>query len=283
MKEQRKNKKLYQLSKELKCKNIVKNGINFLVCNEDAPKTVFLLHGVTGGKFDMMPLAKAYSEKGYTVYAIDLPGHGKSKWLEKLDSFEDLANWLDLVIASTKKPDIIVSNSLASSIIYYYLANRDLKDTKIILGCPTPETSHLSNFMQKLMNHTPEAISWTIYNTKPIQVIRGIAGMNTFDKKVWEWFSESEDNKKDEVLFDATSKLTNLLYEQNPFKKYKIPKEIQKRITVVMGTSDPVVKPKARKIMQKLLPYAKFRFVPKAGHILHFEAVDSLLPDDKTN
>ena len=107
--------------------------------------------------------------------------------------------------------------------------------------------------------------------------------MNTFDKKVWEWFSESEDNKKDEVLFDATSKLTNLLYEQNPFKKYKIPKEVQKRITVVMGTSDPVVKPKARKIMQKLLPYAKFRFVPKAGHILHFEAVDSLLSDNKAN
>ena len=47
-----------------------------------------------------------------------------------------------------------------------------------------------------------------------------------------------------------------------------------------MGARDRVVSEKARSAMRQLLPEAKIRIVPSAGHILHFEAWRDLLPDE---
>ena len=73
--------------------------------------------------------------------------------------------------------------------------------------------------------------------------------------------------------------LSTLLYNDNPFTASPS-LEVQRRVTVVMGARDRVVSEKARNAMRQLLPEAKIRIVPSAGHILHFEAWRDLLPDE---
>ena len=81
---------LRELYDELGCRDQTVDGVCWFECNTGADKTAILLHGVTGGKIDMMPLAKRYVNFGYAVYAIDLPGHGGSV-RPSLESYEDLA------------------------------------------------------------------------------------------------------------------------------------------------------------------------------------------------
>ena len=103
--------------------------------------------------------------------------------------------------------------------------------------------------------------------------------MNTYDRDTWSWFLESEKYKKATTTLRTSTILSTLLYNDNPFTASPS-LEVQRRVTVVMGARDRVVSEKARGVMRQLLPEAKIRIVPNAGHILHFEAWRDLLPDE---
>ena len=236
------------------------------------------MHGVTGGKIDMMPLADMYVKDGYAVYSVDLPGHGGSE-LPKLDSYDDLANWLVRVIREINRaPDIILSNSYASSIVYHYLVRGLLPDhTRVILGCPTPVTSRVVDMLQHISNHAPKRLAWATYNMRAFQIIRSAICMNIHDADVQQWFNESESYKKATLTATTANLLTTLLYKQNPYV-VSPSLDIQRRVTVVMGKKDSVVGEAGCKKMQQLLPGSTFKFLEESGHILHFEAWRELTP-----
>lgn len=228
----------------------------------------------------MMPLARQYVRAGYAVYAVDLPGHGGSE-LPELRSYDDLAAWLARVIdAIGRTPDLLSSNSYGSSVVYRYMVNGLLpQKTRVVLACPTPHTSQVSNALQVVSTHMPKKAFWAVYNIYLGQLIRGVVGMNTYDRDTWSWFLESEKYKKATTTLRTSTILSTLLYNDNPFTASPS-LEVQRRVTVVMGARDRVVSEKARNAMRQLLPEAKIRIVPSAGHILHFEAWRDLLPDE---
>ena len=234
-----------------------------------------IFHGVTGGKIDMAPLAERYVNFGYAVYAIDLPGHGGSL-RPKFESYDDLADWLNYTLEQIGRfPDVIISNSFSSSILYHALRTNKIPDrTKMIMACPTPDTTILADALQKISNNLPENFSWSVYNSRPIRGVRVAVALKTRQKSAWNWLIESERYKKDNLTLRDSDILTTLLYENNPYV-HGIALEYQKRITLIIGGKDNVAPPKTASIMHELLPEARIISVPAAGHILHFEALEA--------
>lgn len=266
---------LREICRKLDCQEKTKGGICWFECNTKADKTVIIFHGVTGGKIDMMPLAERYVGFGYAVYSVDLPGHGGSVRPE-LNSYDDLSDWLMRVFGEIgRMPDLIISNSFASSIVYHALRTGKIpQKTKVILACPTPDPSNLADVLQKLSNRLPDRFGWNSYNSKVAQDIRTRVLLQTKKKEAWQWLRESESYKKSTLSLRDANILSTLLYEQNPYKK-GVDEKMQERITVLMGGKDNVVTKQTPDIMHQLLPEARFIAAPKAGHILHFEAVEN--------
>ena len=73
-----------------------------------------------------------------------------------------------------------------------------------------------------------------------------------------------------------------MIIRDNPFKGEQLPDDVQRQITVVLGERDNVVTSDARAYLMRKLPYARFVSAGPAGHILHFEAISSLVRRDNS-
>ena len=270
---------LQQIALELDCREQRRSGIGWLECDTGAPRTAVIFHGVTGGKMDMLPIMRAYARCGYAVYAIDLPGHGGADFLEA-KSFDDLAGWCDRALRRIcRTPDVIVANSYSSSLLYWYMCRGFLPTcTRVILGCPVPRVSWLSNALHLLSVRAPERFFWPIYNSSGIRVARTALLLSSLDRSAWAWTLESERRKEQYTSQRAANTLTELIYRRNPFET-TLPEDVQRRVTVVMGENDLLVNRRSRELMHQLLPCSLFRSVPHAGHLLQFEAWSRLLPE----
>ncbi len=266
---------LQELRQTLGCQEKTAQGVCWYECNTAADKAVLIFHGVTGGKIDMMPLAERYVGFGYAVYAVDLPGHGGSVQPE-LQDYQDLGQWFTHVVAQIgRTPDVVIGTSFSASVVYYAMSTGIISpQTKIILACPTPDTTKLADILQKLSSKVPEKVGWDAYNLKVAQYIRVAAGLKTQRRDARQWLRESETYKKNSLTLRDSAVLTTLLYNQSPYA-HRIPQECQRNITVIVGGKDNIITSKTLDIMHELLPEADFICAPQAGHLLQFEAVES--------
>jgi pimeloyl-ACP methyl ester carboxylesterase len=256
------------------------NGYGWLESKNSHDKTLLLIHGVTGSKNDMLPLAVEYEKQGYHVYCLDLPGHGDTEWPGGTD-FERLAVWLREFIELIGEPDVLFSNSFSSAVVYAYLQRGYLPaNTHVILGCPTPEISRLSNSVYKIGKALPLETGWYLYTTWVANGVRTSFAARKLERTSIRWLVESERSKRPTIHPRAGMTLSNLLFVENPYQGPLLPKSTQEQMTVIVGARDNVVTKRTRKNLQELLPYAKHITANRAGHILHFEAVEQILPID---
>lgn len=241
-----------------------------------ARKSIVLVHGVTGGKEDMLPLALKYQANGYKVYCVDLPGHGKSKWHNQT-TFAELSDWLEGYLKRIGMPDVLVSNSFSSAILYAYLQHHILPSTtQVLFACPTPRISRLSRNMYMISKFAPIplAVSWWLYTCSPANRIRAaILGKST-NKSAKMWLQESEKRKRSAVLGKAGMGMSTMLFADNPYDGPKLSERTQRQMTVILGTKDNVVTTDTPQVLNDLLPASAHVSAPGAGHILHFEAID---------
>ena len=174
---------LQQIALELDCREQRRDGVGWLECGSGAPRTAVIFHGVTGGKMDMLPIMRAYAGCGYAAYAIDLPGHGGSDFLEA-ESFDDLASWCNRALLQIGRvPDVIVANSYSSSLLYWYMCLGFLPArTRVILGCPVPRVSRLAHALHLLSVRAPERFFWPVYNSGGVRVARTALLLSSLDR-----------------------------------------------------------------------------------------------------
>lgn len=257
---------------------VQRNGFGWLEAQTDATRAVVLIHGVTGGKDDMLPLAERYLALGYAVYCPDLVGHGDSEMIAVRD-FADLGRWFrDAVNEIGVTPELIVANSYSSAVVYSYLQQGFLPEqTSVILGCPTPIIAWFSRVLDRIGQVLPRRLMWFVYNTSLVQKIRVFYLYRGETSASRAWLVESEKRKYHYIAPDVSVTLTGLLSSDNPFQGAILPSDIQRRVTVVLGQRDNVIAPGAREFLHKILPDATFVDAGPAGHILHFEAIDALV------
>lgn len=241
-------------------------------------KNVLLLHGVTGYKEDMLPLADRYEAIGYRVVALDLPGHGGSAWIDGV-TFRTLAAWLRTFVVGMGGFDLIVSNSFASAVLYEYLKSESPDDQmQYIMNCPTPDTSRLTNALQRITSRVPLKPGWLLYTSWIGNGIRVATLARKRDRRSISWLRQSEQGKRHRVSPRASVVLSSMLYtDENPYEKNTISPSVQSRVTVVQGAKDNVATRRTPKILRELLPGADHILLPGVGHILHFEAPDEIV------
>lgn len=257
----------------------VEAGFGWLELNPTGKKAAVLLHGVTGGKDDMLVLAEQYVAQGYAVFCPDLPGHGQSKMID-LPDFAALGKWFDAFTHHLGRPiDLIVSSSYASAIIYQYLQMGFLSpNTHVILGCPTPKVAVMTIGLTRLGQLIPPRVSWYLYNIPPSRIFRTKYLYRGQDAASYKWLVESEKRKYWYIAPDVAPKLSAALFgTNNPYDLPPLPPAVQRRITVVIGERDNVINKAGRDYLHKIMPHATFASAGPAGHILHFESVDSLV------
>lgn len=266
---------LRMLSTQLGCEEQTKHGVCWYECNTTADKVAYIFHGVTGNKLDMIPLAERYVGFGYAVYLVDLPGHGGSA-RQEINTYSDLVDWfMDVITLVNRPPHLIIGTSFSSSILYHALSTRMIpSQTKIILGCPTPDVSNLASCTYTLFSKMPEVLGWGIYNLRASQYVRALFALKTMRRDAWLWLLESEQSKKRSLTLRDGLLLSALLCNQNPYVA-EVPTEYQYDITIILGDKDNVITPRTSAIMRRQLPEALIISVPNAGHLLQFEAVSS--------
>ena len=245
-------------------RTVSRDGFCWLEANTTAKKSAIIIHGVTGGKDDMLPLAEEYIALGYSVYCPDLVGHGGSAMIH-VTKFDDLGRWFrDLVVAIGVEPSLMS------------------KHTHVILGCPTPTVALMSRLLNRIGQAVPDRIAWYVYNTLPARKLRVKILYRGSDRQSYDWLVESERRKYHYIAPNVSPILTNMIIRDNPFKGEQLPDDVQRQITVVLGERDNVVTSDARVYLMRKLPHAKFVSAGSAGHILHFEAISSLVRRDNS-
>lgn len=270
---------LKEISQEFTEKTLQNGAIPFslLVANESAPKSIVLVHGVTGNKYDMVVVGREYARRGYAVYIPDLPGHGAAPFME-VYSFTDLSKWLHTFIASIGRTlDVLMGNSFGSAVCYHFAQMGLLPEpTQLVLACPTPKIATLSRALREASGRLPEQwvsvpynASWAIqFRTKYL-----IMGPSL---QAREWLEESERMKKAFLNVKMANAVSMLLQTDNPYDGVGLSHEVQRRTTVVVGAKDNVITKDSLSLLRKRMPAARFIVVPEVGHILHFEAYQQL-------
>ena len=78
---------------------------------------VFLVHGWGGRAAQMGQLARSVADQGFTVVAIDFPGHGEQKW-DTSDVFQ-MSSALNQLSAQLGAPQAVIAHSLGAMALVY--------------------------------------------------------------------------------------------------------------------------------------------------------------------
>lgn len=253
---------------------------SYSVANEDAAKTILIIHGVTGGKEDMEILGELSVRRGYAVYLLDLPNHGASSMLP-IQDFEELSTWLKGAIDTLKiTPDILMANSYASAICYLFAAQGFLPaHTKLILNCPTPDVAFISTILGRILVRLPGKLPSTVYHSRPLIFARVNYLSRQRHDGSKDLLRQSEIRKIGVLDARIGIRMGNLMASRrhNPYYRFKLPEDIQRRTVVTIGDRDNVVTKRTIGRLRRLLPYARFDIIQGAGHILHFEAPERVV------
>jgi len=110
----------------------------------DAQRALLIVHGLGehSGRWDHV--ARFFVDKGYTVAAFDLRGHGESEGTQAyVDSFEDFVDDVQGIVESglvrTDLPWVLYGHSLGGLICTYYLAEDRPHPDAGILSAPALE------------------------------------------------------------------------------------------------------------------------------------------------
>lgn len=78
----------------------------------NGPRTALLIHGLAASGLTWKTLAKQLAESGYTVYAPDLPGHGRSE----RETEYSVSKWADIIAEHYPQIDLLVGHSIGALI-----------------------------------------------------------------------------------------------------------------------------------------------------------------------
>jgi alpha-beta hydrolase superfamily lysophospholipase len=104
---------------------------------------IFLVHGWGGRASQMGYLARAIADLGFTVVAVDSPGHGEHKW-DRSDIFQ-MAAVLQQMLQQYGKPEAVVAHSLGSMAAVFVFQG-DMPGRLVLLAPMLDVTEGLETF-----------------------------------------------------------------------------------------------------------------------------------------
>ena len=128
----------------------------------DPDSCIFMIHGFTGSAPELYPLAKLLNERGYSVKAIRLPGHGTSSLKELRNASPK--DWIDAVnkqyeeTCKKYRKVYVFGYSMGGSLAIILTKTHNVDG--LILCEPALIPNSNMGWAAKLFKHAPIKISW---------------------------------------------------------------------------------------------------------------------------
>ncbi len=247
------------------------NGLNiFAQCWQpegESRAVVALVPGLGEHSQRYQHVAQAFSDAGYAVVGMDMPGHGKSTGKRGHFSFETALKEIDHLLEECARrfpstPCLIYGHSLGGELVLYYLLKRkpDLKGAVVTSpglapGTPIPETRM---FLARVMSRL--APSFTLDNNLDLNYL-------SHDKAVIEIY------RNDPLVHGQISARLGLdLIEQGQWILAHAD-EINLPLLLMIGSEDQIVSVKSTRAFARQVPdrFITFKEWPGLYHETHNE------------
>lgn len=231
-------------------KQVVINNllVNYYLSGEGAAKTVVFLHGWRAEGRIWQPVTHSLANLNYQIYALDLPGFGKSQLPKKPFTVGDYASIVENFIRKMdiREQVILVGHSFGGRAAIKLAATRSNPINKLVLVDSAgirvePKFKTLKNSMAKIL--------------KPLFAARA---MKPLKKKIYQVMGAEDyvatPELKETFLNVINEDLTPLLMQIN------VP------TLILWGERDKEVPVELGQKMHGLIPRSKFMILPGAGH-----------------
>lgn len=137
--------------------------------------TVLLIHGFAEHAGRYGEVAQALNRIGLDVFAVELPGHGKSEGRRgDVSSFDDFLLALDGLLESLspearERPRVVVAHSMGGLIALRWLETRGLRPNCMVLSAPWLGTSPLLSRVTRLLKWLMGLVAPGVPVRRPIQ------------------------------------------------------------------------------------------------------------------
>lgn len=224
--------------------------LHYYLVEAEKPKAVVqIVHGMQEHAKRYLPFMEFLQKNGYTSFASDLRGHGKS--MDEIPGYSDGDIFQEIVkdqIEITKflkekynLPVYIFGHSFGSFITQYYIANSDNIASKAVL-CGSTFTNNALYKFGKFFAKLTCAFKGKKHEAKLIENM----SLKGYGKKFpnGNWLSRDEENwekyKADEFCGQPFPASFYLSMFKNGAKNYKNIGNIDIPVLIISGTSDPV-------------------------------------------
>jgi pimeloyl-ACP methyl ester carboxylesterase len=242
-------------------------GINFI--KEGEGRAVILIHGLGASLFDWTDFIPDLLSSGYQVYALDLPGHGKSKKIPTNSNYtiEDMYTIFCCWVENLKidEPVVLIGHSLGSYISILYAVNHPDHVRGLVLCDPLYSCAQIPFLVQKgLFNsmirasafiHIPEWAIRIAVDIASLSIRNGYILSNSVRKQTVNDFRRSQPE-----IFQILSSMDDLT---------KLLPSLDVPGLIVWGAVDRTLKPESFSKLIKNFKNAQGVAIPSAGHVPH--------------
>lgn len=243
-----------------------KNNVHYESRGEGAP--VILIHGLAASLSDWDDLSPALAAAGYSIYALDLLGHGESDKPSEISAYQienvyhHFSTWLDTL--GRREPFILIGHSLGAYLALEYTLRNPEKVRALVLGNPFYSLQQLPALLR--FSHHRQLISAGMIERTPEWIFRFFIDFTSLS--IRNGYMLPEKVRKQTALDYKRSHpgIFNLLATTRDLTLYA--PRIQAPCLVIWGTRDQTLSPVSFTKLVNSLPNARFATL-NAGHVPH--------------
>ncbi len=240
--------------------------------NEDKDETIVFLHGFPGNHMGLIDLANGFT-KGYRLIIPDLPGSGKSNKLDKDNTLDDYANWMNDFLEKLSLNNItLVGHSFGSRVALFFCAKYSKYIKRLVLLTPILKNDGLLNKLASLR--------YKLTDFLPANFKKAYLNSKTYQKVVSIIVSKSKNIRKRSQILDRNIKELQHIDPSVQIEMFdefykkdltELGKKINAKCLVIAGDKDIVATTRSIKQLVGLIKNVNFKVMKDAGHLLPLE------------
>lgn len=242
----------------------------------DASANLILLHGLGGSLSAWQTEREKLNDLGYSTYALDLRGHGRSGRPMDGDSYQ-LVNFAKDVLA------MMEAEGITRAVLVGHCMGGMVALTTEVLASGLFEALVLIDTTYK-----PPMFADGLSNRQLLQTLIWLAAFVTPQVRLtaevdYSSFMGSGDFDVKRIISDVTHTsphiYLHLLNAILSFDVRPVLKEVKTRSLVIVGDEDRVFPPVISQELSDLLPHSRLIHIPKANHVLVFNNPDEIVTE----
>ncbi len=236
-------------------------------------KPVIMVHGLAASLHDWDMLLPELITHGYTGYALDLLGHGRSQKPKRHEDytsdsvFAHMRDWIDTL--NVEEPIILIGHSLGGYMSLRFTLQNPERVHALILVNPFYSQSQLPPMLRFFLRRP--LLNTRLIERTPYWLFRMLIDVTSLQ------FGHS--NEKMHNLSELVRIQTAIDYKRAAPGIYNIPRTLQDLVPdlphitqptlVVWGARDQTIDPKTFPLLVEKLPNVRREIMPVCGHVPH--------------